>query len=321
MKTRFLSILALLGLAMSLCVGCTGLARDAAKGKSMNKTILVKSGWQDVNIGDIGHSPGIFALLERYAPGAHLIFWPNDDNPDVDAMMLKRFPDIEIVRGAVGADGSMDDELASAFKRADLLIHGSGPSVVAAKHVEGWRRVTGKPYGVYGVTVRSVSPGLKDLLDHAAFVYTRETLSLQVLKDAGVACPIMGFVPDACVAVDVRDDEKGLAWMKRAGLEEGKFICAIPRNRKTPYYWSKEGINWTQDHIREVEDMNYSHREEDLSKLREAITIWVRKTKMKVMLCPEMVDALALEGPFVYAPLPDDVRPYIVLRDQLVDYR
>jgi hypothetical protein len=281
----------------------------------MKKTILVKSGWQDVNIGDIGHSPGLFALLERHAPDAHLIFWPHADSPDVSAMMMRRFPRIEIVGGTVGADGAMNDTLASAFERADLLIHGSGPSVVARQAVTDWRRVTGKPYGVYGVTVSAVNDELKDLLDNAAFVFTRETLSLQVLRDAGVRCPVTGFAPDSCVAVDVREDARALDWMRRAGLEEGKFICAIPRNRLTPYHWSKKGVNWEQSHIREVEDWNHRHREADLAKLRDAITIWVRQTGVTVLLCPEMADALSLLGPHVYAPLPDDVRPHIVIRD------
>jgi hypothetical protein len=231
-------------------------------------------------------------------------------------MITRRFPKIDVVRGTVGADGSMNGELAAAFQRADLLIHGSGPSVVSRPDLQAWRRVTRKPYGVYGVSISEVSDELRDLLNGAAFVFTRETLSLQVLRDAGVRCPVMDFAPDACVAVDVRDDGKALAWMRRAGLEEGRFICAVPRNRRTPYHWSKDNVHWNQTVIRELEDQNHRYREEDLSKLREAITIWVRRTGMTVMLCPEMIDALSLLGPHVYAPLPDDVRPHIVIRDK-----
>lgn len=32
------------------------------------KKILVISGWQDVNIGDIGHTPGLLHVLETYLP-------------------------------------------------------------------------------------------------------------------------------------------------------------------------------------------------------------------------------------------------------------
>jgi len=31
-------------------------------------SILVRSFWQTVNIGDIGHTPGLLALLEKHLP-------------------------------------------------------------------------------------------------------------------------------------------------------------------------------------------------------------------------------------------------------------
>ena len=37
-------------------------------------------------------------------------------------------------------------------------------------------------------------------------------------------------------AVHLRDDAKGLPWLAEHGLQNGKFICVIPRLRYTPYY-------------------------------------------------------------------------------------
>ena len=34
--------------------------------------VLVRSAWQSVNIGDIAHTPGALALLERHFPEAEL---------------------------------------------------------------------------------------------------------------------------------------------------------------------------------------------------------------------------------------------------------
>ncbi len=34
--------------------------------------IVLRSSWQTVNIGDIGHTPGLLALLEKYLPEAEL---------------------------------------------------------------------------------------------------------------------------------------------------------------------------------------------------------------------------------------------------------
>ncbi len=35
--------------------------------------ILLRSSWQTVNIGDIAHTPGMLALLERYRSDAEVI--------------------------------------------------------------------------------------------------------------------------------------------------------------------------------------------------------------------------------------------------------
>ena len=40
--------------------------------------ILLRSGWQTVNIGDIGHTPGILHLLEQYLPEAEVRLWPTN---------------------------------------------------------------------------------------------------------------------------------------------------------------------------------------------------------------------------------------------------
>ena len=37
--------------------------------------ILLRSSWQMVNIGDIAHTPGVLALLEKHIPGAEVTLW------------------------------------------------------------------------------------------------------------------------------------------------------------------------------------------------------------------------------------------------------
>ena len=39
--------------------------------------ILLRSSWQSVNIGDIGHTPGVLAILEKHFPEAEVILWPS----------------------------------------------------------------------------------------------------------------------------------------------------------------------------------------------------------------------------------------------------
>ena len=37
-------------------------------GKNGKPTILIVSGWQDVNIGDIAHTPGLLNIMQKYLP-------------------------------------------------------------------------------------------------------------------------------------------------------------------------------------------------------------------------------------------------------------
>jgi len=37
--------------------------------------ILLRSSWQKINIGDIGHTPGVLRLIEQHLPGAEVIVW------------------------------------------------------------------------------------------------------------------------------------------------------------------------------------------------------------------------------------------------------
>src|SRR5690606_30144903 len=75
--------------------------------------ILLRSSWQIVNIGDIAHTPGVLALIERYLPEAEVRLWASNDLSDeVAAMEHRRFPKLQIVKGSIGDDGrASNDEL------------------------------------------------------------------------------------------------------------------------------------------------------------------------------------------------------------------
>lgn len=301
------------GRAMGAAAEGASPASPAAGGKRP-RTILLRSSWQTVNIGDIGHTPGALTLIERYLPDAEVILWPTSVGNGVDVMLMKRFPRLKIVTCRLDRDGKpLDDATRDAFARADLMVHGSGPSVVAAKHLAAWHKATGKPYGVYGVTVGTVTEDLRDLLSGAAFVFCRDTVSLEVIKSKGVRSPVMEFAPDATFAIDLRDDARAAVYLKAAGLEDRRFICAIPRLRHTPYYRIRGTPPTAEDHRKEAEANRY--KEVDHAKLREAIVTWVRKTGLKVLACPEMTYEMALAKEMLVDPLPDDVRRQVVWRE------
>ena len=277
--------------------------------------ILLRSSWQVVNIGDIAHTPGVLALIEKHIPEAEVILWASGDlSPEVAAMEHKRFPNLQIVKGTIGVDGKASSTaLDEAVAWADFLLHGSGPSLVAAKDVAAFVQRTGKPFGVYGITHGSFLSGSdKELLSQAKFVYFRDSVSLARAKQEGVSCPILEFVPDGAFACDLRDDARATAFLKANGLEEGKFLCCLSRLRNTPYWTiaEKKRAFDAQKHER-----NQAMKEHDHRALREAIITVVRETPLKVLLCPEDMTQMAVGQEMFFDKLPVDVKAKVVWRE------
>lgn len=278
--------------------------------------ILLRSSWQVVNIGDIAHTPGVLALIEKHIPDAEVILWASGDlSAEVAEMEHQRFPKLKIVKGSMKAEGKATNaELQDAIAWSDFLLHGSGPSLVAAKDVAAFVKHTGKPFGVYGITHGSFLSGDdKELLSQAKFVYFRDSVSLELAKNEGVTCPIMGFAPDGAFACDLRDDAKAEEFLKANKLEDGKFLCCLSRLRFTPYWTvdaKKRPFN-AEKHAR-----NEAMKEHDHAPIREAIIRVIRETDLKVLLCPEDMTQMAVGKELLYDLLPDDVKQRVVWRDK-----
>jgi len=289
-----------------------GAIARAARGK--RPVILVVSGWQDVNIGDIGHTPGLLGILKESLPDARVILWKKGGGKAVHALLRGHFPETPIVYGTVGSDGTVDSrEVRDAFREADLMIHGSGPSIVGQANLEAWVRATGKPFGIFGATIQHVDESLKVLLKKASFIFTRETASIGVLGKAGIEGDRVSFVPDATFHMKMRNEEKAGKFLEDNGLREKRFICAVPRLRITPYYRFTAN-DYTPERIREIEDLNNRCKEPDHAKLREAMIAWVRETGNKVLVCPEMAYQVDIMDELLIDPLPEDVKPFVVKR-------
>jgi hypothetical protein len=140
-------------------------------------TLLVVSGWQDVNIGDIAHTPGLLNILQPFLPKAKIILWKKSyATNEVKQLLKKNFPNVNVIYGSVDAERNVSSQdVLDAFNNSDIMIHGSGPSVVGQANLEAWVKYTDKPFGIFGVTIQSVSSSLKELLLKASFIYTRET--------------------------------------------------------------------------------------------------------------------------------------------------
>ncbi|MES2697164.1 MAG: polysaccharide pyruvyl transferase family protein, partial [Verrucomicrobiota bacterium] len=304
--------------------------------------ILLRSSWQSVNIGDIGHTPGALSLIEKHFPEAEVTLWPGSLGHGSRELLTKGYPRLKIVEGSLKDGVPNNPALAKAWEETDLYLSGSGSGFPAADHAVAFQKATGKPVGVFGVsndpvsgiggnrdpeggTLKSIreralklppthlSENLRYIMDRAAFFFCRDTITRDYLKAQGVKSPIVEFGPDAQLGMHLRDDAKGFAWLKANGLEDGKFISVIPRLRYTPYYRIKNIKRVPSDDIKDA--INDRTTEKDHAKLREMIVSYVKGTGNKVMVCAEMTYQVEMGKEVLVDPLPADIKKNVVWRD------
>ena len=283
-----------------------------AAGSFMNlkgKKILLRSSWQTVNIGDIGHTPGVLHLLEKYLPDVEVRLWAGDVGNGVKELLLNRFPNLEIFTS------SNTDSVKRAFNECDFLLHGSGPYLVADNDVEKWKNETGKPYGIYGITYNDMNMSQKtnSILTSAEFVFFRDSYSLNYAKSIGVNSKIMEFGPDGAFAVDTYNEKAARSFINENQLEVGKFMCVIPKYRNTPY-WLIPSKNRAFDAAKDA--VNQSFKEHDHKALRDAIIAVVTKTDLKILIVPEDETQVAIGKEMLYDPLPDAIKNRVVWRNK-----
>jgi polysaccharide pyruvyl transferase WcaK-like protein len=304
--------------------------------------ILLRSSWQSVNIGDVGHTPGALSLLNKHFPEAEITLWPGRLGHGSRDLLTRGYPELKIVEGSVDADGRPTPELARVWNECDLYLSGSGSGFPASHHAVAFHQATGKPVGVFGVSTDPISgfgdgrqpeggtlkeirskalrlppdhlpANLRYIIDRAAFFFCRDTISRDYLAAQKVKTPILEFGPDAQLGMHIRDDRKGLAYMNQNGLAEGRFICVIPRLRYTPYYRINNTPRVATDDVKDA--INERTTEADHAKLRAMIAAYVKSTGNRVLACPEMTYQIELAKQSLVDPLPDDIRKNVVWRD------
>jgi polysaccharide pyruvyl transferase WcaK-like protein len=271
----------------------------AARAADKPRCILLRSSWQTVNIGDIAHTPGMLALLEKHHPDAEVTLWPNKLSADVERLLTTRFPRLKIAATA--------QEQAAALDACDFFLHGSGPGLVGREAARRAKQA-GKPYGFAGITLSDDEiKNERELLAGAKFVFCRDTDSLAALRASGIEGPTLDFGPDATFALDLRDETAADKVLAEHRLEAGQFLCAVPRLRYTPY-WE---IHPERKFDAQKDAVNRQFTETDHAKLRAAIVAWVRELALPVLLCPEMTYAVKRLRPLLFDKLPADVQPHV----------
>ncbi len=285
----------------------------ALSGAGRRPAILLYSGWATHNIGDIGHTPGTLRYLTEYFPEARVTCWLRKFNPEVVAMLHRRFPGVTFLEGGeLRADGvASTPELQAAFNGADLFIQNSGMHFTRY-----WGPPTGllkaclakkKPFGLYGQSFdgfrtedATTVPGL---LSQAAFIFCRDNESLHFLRGAGVTPAVLEFGPDGCFGIDVRDDTKAAAFMHANGLEPRKFVCVILRTDK----------EISKNPGEELERLPGGPVEWS-AKVREIIIDWVKRTGLRVALVPEVEKEIGPMKTMILDQLPEEIRSHVVHR-------
>ena len=331
------------GISSLLAGGFAPWVRSKESVVGVPRKVLLRSSWQSVNIGDIGHTPGALALLWKYCPELEITLWPGKLEHGSRDFLKDAFPKLRFAEGSVGKDGKpTTPELGRAWAEADLYLNGSGSGFAGSHHAIAFRRATGKPVGVFGTSTDPVSGfgegrdpeggtlqslreralrlpkdhlqgDLRFVIDEAAFFFCRDTITRDYLRAQGVRTPLIEFGPDAQLGMPMRDDAKGERWLREHGLEAGRFICVIPRLRYTPYHRMRGQTPTEVD--RKKDEINDRTTEKDHAKLRELITRYVRETGNRVMVCAEMTYQVEMGWDVLVQSLPVEVRDNVVWRD------
>lgn len=282
----------------------------AAHPPAAKKKVLIRSGWQTVNIGDIGHTFGLLQIMQDFLPEVEPVLWIKSYDRGVEELLRSTYPKLQIVKSPVD---EVSAELQTAFDECAVMVHSSGPFVTANKELKTWCDKTRKPFGIYGVSLDEVTAELMELLDKASFFYCRDTESLRYFKTLGCKCPVQDFAPDSTFGIKLYNDAKANAYLEKVGLKKGEFICVIPRMRYTPYWQMVNRAPNEGD--KEKQAIADAYEKRDGEKMRQVIIDWVKATGKQVLICPEVTYQVEFSKMNLYDPLPADIKKNCVWRD------
>ena len=287
-----------------------------AQTTTRRKTVLLQCAWAVKNIGDIGHTPGTLRLLERYLPQANVILWAANTNAQVDAMLKRRFPQLEIVKGSLA---EKDGAVQRAIQRSDFFLR--GPGMGQSTDFMIYCRKIGKPWGLQAqsyfpdmITGKGSEERIA-LLNSAAFIYCRESKTLNMLRSAGIKPPVLEFAPDGCFGVDVRDEQRALVRLKKHGLEPKKFITLQLRTHSP----SSPGVDDNRPQKLNPLHPTPENIADDVRRAKvyqDLIAMWVKETGWKVVIAPEVNKEMMYNKQFVYDPLPEKLKQHVVNFDE-----
>lgn len=251
------------------------------------------------NIGTAAHCPGTLAALKRHWPDVKFSVWASAPLvPELKRMMERRFPDVEIFVG---------DKVPETDADIFLVSSGAGIAGGVRRSIAVWRAKRGAkaPVGAYAI---GYGRELKKFTETFDFCFFRDRKALERAEKDSAAPEIHGFAPDAVFDFDAADDEGAAALLAEHGLEQGKFVCAIPGHRFTPWW---EFTGGEPDAAKAAK--NEEREMPDNAIVCAAIVEAVRNHGMKALLCAEQRTELPRAKRALYDRLPDDVKARCVV--------
>ena len=286
-------------------------------GRSDGPNILLLGSASNHNIGSMAHIPVTLAMLETYLPEVTVSVWPSSSMPsEWWRMVTSRFPAIRAVTDGKGESYSSCPTVSAekAIDRADFILHGSSGGFSSAARLKTAYQRSGKPFGVYGITLANLKPEWAELLDRAAFLFLRDSVSAERMRRAGLKTPVIDFAPDSAFAFDLVNRPFADAFLDQHRLTEKKFLCVIPRFRTTPrWLWEKRPMSEAEQRI---DERNERMIEGDHRPVLETMRRILSETDFSILLCPEEQSQMELGRRILYEPLTETERSRVVLCDR-----
>lgn len=316
-----------------------------------SRPILLRSGWQTVNIGDIGHTPGAIEIVNRYCPGRNIILWSTKGGTDrgVAEFLLRSFSNLRIVRGTVQNGQPDTPELAAAWQEAGFLLHSSGAGFPACADVDAWRITTGKPYGVFPVSTDprpyGVFPTRTGTISGARSAELAEGGTLAELRAASLQLPpnslsqMMQNVIDHSSFMFCRDTIS-LDYLRAQGVKppllamgpDTQFGMTLKDTTRGEAYLRATGLDterficviprlrYTMSSTKRPDDdirqkINDEHVQHDMDLLIDVMARYIQATGNKVLVCPEMIYQLELGKRYIVDRFPASLKSKVVWRD------
>ncbi len=113
--------------------------------------VLLRNGWQSINIGDIAHYMGMMELFRKYGIEADVRFWTSNMENGAAELFRKHFPEVPFFNDAASDRDRLQGVRLPAARFRFRLRRPEGRQELGA-------RKPGKPFGVMGISLPGAKP-------------------------------------------------------------------------------------------------------------------------------------------------------------------